>query len=154
MAFSTVASTRSAAGLGRVLPSKCQRARVVVRAESDDSIPEQKDTVFYGGNSYTAAEVRLSHTSEHLYYCAPAVPLPWCNGAFALAQSLLIRHVLRDTWQCSTVPGTEHPSSCFLELSYKKLFITPLACSSRQPKRLVITSRHPQATVMALWTRQ
>eukprot|EP00892_Ulva_mutabilis_P008645 jgi/Ulvmu1/6152/UM028_0008.1 len=55
MALSTASSTRSVTALGLGLPSRAQRASVVVRAESED-VPKQKDTVFYGGNSYTGAE--------------------------------------------------------------------------------------------------
>lgn len=60
MAICTTAASRSATGFGRVLPMYSQR-RVVARAEAGDdkSVPQQKDTVFYGGNSYTAAEVRF-----------------------------------------------------------------------------------------------
>lgn len=74
MAFSTVASSRSAAGLGRMQPVNAQRARVVTRAEADNmSVPQQKDTVFYGGNSYTAAEVSYTVHPSCLLHRAPAL---------------------------------------------------------------------------------
>lgn len=90
MAFSTASSARSITGVTRG-QLKSLRARVIVYAENeaDKPVPEQKDTVFYGGNSYTGAEVS--------YISAPGTWVIYTLCSVQLSPVHFRRVIIRDT---------------------------------------------------------